>query len=232
MSTLYASLLERNTPDSNICTIEDPVVYGLAGINQFQVNEKSGFTYAAAMQSVLRQGPDVIMVGEIRDAQCAVMATQAAMNGQLVLSTLATNDAPSAVARLFNLGVEPYLVGGSLLGVMSQRLVRKLCQSCKEPHAPTITERRTLEKFGANIETLYRSKGCPRCQGLGYRGRIGIFELLSIDDAMNERISQGATLVEIREQALAGGMKTLRVDGIDKVKAGITTLEEVFRVTA
>lgn len=232
-ATLYASLQEINSAELNICTLEDPVAAALPGINQFQVNDKSGFTFPAALTSLLRQDPDVVMVGEIRDPETARIATQAAMTGHLVLSTVHTNDAPSAVIRLFNLGVEQYLVGASLGGVLSQRLVRKLCQSCKEPYVPTITERRSMQKFGGSIDdTLYRPKGCPRCRNLGYLGRVGIYELLVIEDQLSERLSQGITLHDLREVAGKLGMKTLRVDGVEKVKAGVTTLEEVYRVTA
>lgn len=232
-ATLYASLQEINSAELNICTLEDPVAAALPGINQFQVNDKSGFTFPAALRSLLRQDPDVVMVGEIRDPETAKIATQAAMTGHLVLSTVHTNDAPSAVIRLFNLGVEQYLVGASLAGVLSQRLVRKLCQSCKEPYVPTITERRSMEKFGGSTDdTLYRPKGCARCRNLGYLGRVGIYELLVIEDQLSERLSQGIALHDLRDVANTLGMKTLRVDGIEKVKAGITTLEEVYRVTA
>ena len=231
-STLYASLQELNSPEINICTIEDPVEYALAGINQFQVSDKAGFTFAGALRALLRQDPDIVMVGEIRDPETAKITTQAALTGHLVLTTLHTNDAPSSITRLFNLGVEPYLVGASLAGVLAQRLVRKLCQACKEPYVPTINEKRLLEKFGGAAETLYRPKGCPRCRNLGYYGRIGIYELLITEDTISEKISQGASLNDIRELARALGMKTLRADGIDKVKAGVTTMEEVYRVTA
>jgi type IV pilus assembly protein PilB len=231
-STLYASLQELNSPDINICTIEDPVEYALAGVNQFQVCDKAGFTFSGALRSLLRQDPDVVMLGEIRDPETAKIATQAALTGHLVLTTLHTNDAPSSITRLFNLGVEPYLVGASLAAVLAQRLVRKLCQACKEPYVPTINEKRLLEKFGGTVETLYRPKGCPRCRNLGYYGRIGIYELLITEDTISEKISQGASLNDIRELARALGMKTLRADGIDKVKAGVTTMEEVYRVTA
>ncbi len=232
-ATLYASLQEINSAEVNICTLEDPVSSALHGINQFQVNDKAGFTFPSALRSLLRQDPDVVMVGEIRDPETARIATQAAMTGHLVLSTVHSNDAPSAVIRLFNLGVEPYLVGTSLAGVLSQRLVRKLCQSCKEPYVPTITERRQLEKFGGPFDdTLYRPKGCPRCRHLGYHGRVGIYELLVIEDMLSERLNQGIALQDLREAACKLGMKTLRVDGVEKVKAGVTTLEEVYRVTA
>jgi type IV pilus assembly protein PilB len=230
-TTLYASLAELNADDVNICTIEDPVEYALAGVNQFQVNEKAGFTFASALRSLLRQDPDIIMVGEIRDSETARLATQAALTGHLVLSTLHTNDAPGAVTRLFNLGIEPYLVGATVCGVLAQRLVRKLCPSCRESYEPTINEKRQLERYVTDVAQLYRPRGCTRCNNLGFTGRIGIYELLSPDDNLTERISQGATLNEIKELGKALGMKTLRADGVEKVKAGITTLEEVYKAT-
>jgi type II secretory ATPase GspE/PulE/Tfp pilus assembly ATPase PilB-like protein len=172
------------------------------------------------------------MVGEIRDGETARLASQAALTGHLVLSTLHTNDAPGAVTRMYNLGIEPYLVGASIAGILAQRLVRKLCQACKEAYEPSPNEKRQLDRFGEGIDTLYKPKGCSRCRNLGYTGRIGIYELLVPDDNLIERISQGATLNEIRELAKTIGMKTLRQDGVDKVKSGITTLEEVYRATA
>jgi type II secretory ATPase GspE/PulE/Tfp pilus assembly ATPase PilB-like protein len=196
------------------------------------VNEKAGFTFASALRSLLRQDPDIMMVGEIRDGETARLATQAALTGHLVLSTLHTNDAPGAVTRLYNLGIEPYLVGASLSGVLAQRLVRKLCQACKEAYEPTPNEKRQLERFTETVDVLYKPKGCQRCRNLGFAGRIGIYELLVPDDNMIEKISQGATLNEIRELGKTLGMKTLRQDGVDKVRAGITTLEEVYRATA
>ena len=231
-TTLYASLHELNRDDVNICTVEDPVEYNLAGVNQFQVNEKAGFTFAGALRSLLRQDPDILMVGEVRDTETAKLATQAALTGHLVLSTLHTNDSAGAITRLNNIGIEPYLVGATIGGVLAQRLVRKLCQACKEPYAPGINELRQIEKYGPPAETLYKPKGCPRCRKLGFSGRIGIYELLVPDDQMIERISQGANLNELRELARKTGMKTLRADGVEKVKAGITTLDEVYRVTA
>jgi type IV pilus assembly protein PilB len=231
-TTLYAGLMELNAPDVNICTVEDPVEYAVNGINQFQVNDKAGFTFASALRSLLRQDPDIIMVGEIRDADTARIATQAALTGHLVLSTLHTNDAPGAITRLFNIGIEPYLVGASLAGVLAQRLVRKLCQHCKEPYEPSLNERRQIEKLAGNPETLFKPKGCSRCRNLGFSGRIGIYELLIPDDILIERISNGAALNDIRHAALNLGMKPLRTDGMEKVRAGITTLEEVYRVTA
>jgi type IV pilus assembly protein PilB len=231
-STLYAALHEINKDDVNICTVEDPVQYVLPGVNQFQVNEQAGFTFAGALRSLLRQDPDVLMVGEIRDNDTARLATQAALTGHLVLSSLHTSDAPSAIARMYNLGVEPYLVGATVGGVLAQRLVRKLCQSCKEAYSPTASERRQLEKQTGVVDTLYKAKGCPRCRNLGFSGRIGIYELLVPDDAMIERITTGSTLAELREHTRRLGVKTLRADGMEKVKSGITTLDEVFRVTA
>jgi type IV pilus assembly protein PilB len=231
-TTLYASLQEMNSDDVNICTVEDPVESNIAGVNQFQVNEKAGFTFANALRALLRQDPDIIMVGEIRDQETAKIATQAALTGHVVLSTLHTNDAPAAITRLFNIGIEPYLVSASVVGVMAQRLVRKLCQACKEAYEPTINERRQIEKVSAGVDKLYRAKGCPRCRNLGYSGRIGIYELFVPDDAVLDKISNGASLNEVRDLAKASGMKPLRVDGMEKVKAGITSLEEVYRVTA
>ena len=231
-TTLYACLQELNADDTNICTIEDPIEYAVNGVNQFQVNEKAGFTFANALRALLRQDPDIMMVGEIRDGETARLATQAALTGHLVLSTLHTNDAPGSITRLFNLGIEPYLVGASLAGILAQRLVRKLCQACREPYEPSPNEKRQFEKITGGVETLYKPKGCARCRNLGYSGRIGIYELLVPDDNMIERISQGATLNEIRELARSLGMKTLRQDGLEKVKGGITTLEEVYRATA
>src|SRR3954454_22948671 len=188
-TTLYACLQELNHDDVNICTVEDPVEYALAGINQFQVHEKAGFTFSAALRSLLRQDPDILMVGEIRDVETAKLATQAALTGHLVLSTLHTNDSPGAITRLYNLGIEPYLVGATVTGVLAQRLVRKLCQNCKEEYEPNPNEKRQIEKVSGNVDKLFRPKGCPRCRNLGFTGRIGIYELLVPDDAMFEKIS-------------------------------------------
>jgi len=230
-TTLYGCLQEMNSDDTNICTVEDPVEYNLAGVNQFQVNEKAGFTFANALRALLRQDPDILMVGEVRDAETARLATQASLTGHLVLSTLHTNDAPGAITRLFNLGIESYLVGATVAGVLAQRLVRKLCQNCREQYEPSLNEKRQMEKFVGSIDMLYRAKGCSRCRNLGYSGRIGIYELLVPSDILMERISQGCTLNEIRDLAEKAGMKPLRHDGMEKVKAGITTLEEIYRVT-
>ncbi len=232
IATLYAAMRELNRDDVNICTIEDPVQYTLPGVNQFQINNKSGFTYAAALASILRQDPDIVMLGQMPDAETARLSTQAALTGRMILSTMHTSDAPSAITRLYNLGIEPYLVGATLNGVLAQRLVRKLCPSCREAYTPTVTERRQIERYAGNVESLYKPKGCDRCRNLGFAGRIGIYELLTPDDAMIERMSQGATQNDLRDLARKSGMKTLRADGIEKVKAGMTTLDEILRVTA
>jgi type IV pilus assembly protein PilB len=231
-TTLYASLKELNAPDVNICTVEDPIEFPIDGINQFQVNEKTNFTFAAALRALLRQDPDVIMVGEIRDGETARIATQAALTGHLVLSTMHTNDAPTAITRLNNLGIEPYLVGATVSGVLAQRLVRKLCQVCREAYEPSVNEKRQVEKFAGPVDVIYKPRGCSRCRNRGFIGRIGIYELFVPDDILFERISAGAPLNEIRELCAKAGMKPLRHDGMEKVKAGLTTLDEVYRVTA
>ncbi len=231
-TTLYACLQEINAEDVNICTIEDPVEYNLQGINQFQVNEKAGFTFGSALRALLRQDPDVMMVGEIRDAETARLATQAALTGHMVFSTLHTNDAPSAMTRLNNLGIEPYLVGATVVGVLAQRLVRKLCPHCREEYVPAPNEKMAIEKVAGPVEVLYRHKGCNKCQSLGYAGRIGIYELFTPDEKAIDMISRGAALHDVRQVALDSGMRTLRMDGLEKVKAGVTTLEEIYRVTA
>jgi len=231
-TSLYAALKEINSEEVNICTIEDPVEFNLAGVNQFQVNERAGFTFASALRSLLRQDPDIIMVGEIRDGETARLATQAALTGHLVLSTLHTNDAPGAITRLINLGIEPYLVAASVTGVMAQRLVRKLCQQCKQAYTPSPNEMRQLEQRVGAVDKLYKPRGCKACRNLGFTGRIGIYELFVPNDDAYELIASGATLNALRAVAHANGMRTLRDDGLEKVKAGITTLEEVYRVTA
>jgi type IV pilus assembly protein PilB len=230
-TTLYACLQELNAVDTNICTVEDPVEYKLPGINQFQVNEKAGFTFPGALRALLRQDPDVIMVGEVRDTETAKLATQAALTGHMVFSTLHTNDAPGAITRLFNLGVEPYLVGATVVGVLAQRLVRKLCPQCRVAVEPTANERRLLEKSGSEVGQIYHAKGCSHCRSLGYSGRIGVYELFVPDDAVIDQICNGATLNDLRHAARDAGMQSLRLDGLEKVKAGVTTLDEVFKTT-
>jgi type IV pilus assembly protein PilB len=231
-TTLYSVLRELNSDDVNICTVEDPVEFNLGGINQFQVNEKIGFSFAAALRSLLRQDPDIIMLGEIRDNETARIAVQAALTGHLVLSTLHTNDAAGAITRLLNVGVEPYLVSASLMGVLAQRLVRKICTNCKEPYDPPINIRRAVERVAGEVEVFYRGKGCPKCRNTGFMGRIGIYELLVPNEEIRELCTRSASVAQIHDVGRQTGMITLREDGMAKVKAGITTVEEVFRVTS
>jgi type IV pilus assembly protein PilB len=230
-TTLYSVLSELNHAEVNICTVEDPIEFNLRGINQFQVNEKIGFTFASSLRSLLRQDPDIVMVGEIRDEETARIAVQAALTGHLVVTSLHTNDAASAVTRLVNFGIEPYLISATLIGVLAQRLVRKNCTHCKESYSPALHLRRLAGKHLEGLEAFYRGKGCQKCRKSGFQGRIGIFEMLPMSDQLRERIVQHAALDEIRELAIKGGMRTLRADGVNKVKAGITTLEEVIRAT-
>jgi type IV pilus assembly protein PilB len=233
-TTLYATLNEINEETINISTVEDPVEYHLAGINQFQTNEKAGFTFASALRSLLRQDPDVIMVGEVRDQETARIATQAALTGHRVLSTLHTNDAPSAITRLANIGVEPYLIAASVRGVLAQRLVRKICTHCKEPTEMTPQVQRMVRQIVREgeepVDTLYQGTGCSKCRHTGYAGRTGIYELYLPDDRALEAISRGATLQELRSLAMESDKYiTLRQDGIEKIRAGMTTIDEVFR---
>ena len=228
-TTLYAALSELNSEDVNICTVEDPVECNISGINQFQVNQTAGFEFSTALRSLLRQDPDIIMVGEIRDQATANIAVQAALTGHLVLSTLHTNDAPGAVTRLLDLGVAPYLVGASLIAVLAQRLVRKICANCKTEYEPPVSIRRVAEKTGGEIETFYRGVGCKKCRNTGYAGRIAIHELFAPNDEITEMINEGANLKKLRAKALHNGMVSLQFDGIGKVQAGIISIEEVLR---
>ena len=230
-TTLYSVLNELNRPEVNICTVEDPIEFNLRGINQFQTNEKIGFTFATTLRSLLRQDPDIIMVGEIRDEDTATIAVQAALTGHLVISTLHTNDAAAAITRLFNIGVEPYLVSATLVGILAQRLVRKICTHCKETYSPPVHLRRLAGKMLGGLDTFYRGKGCSKCRNTGYDGRIGIFEMLTMNDELRDKIIHGASLDEIRTAAIRSDMHTLRTDGLSKVKAGVTTLEEVIQIS-
>ncbi|RKY40717.1 MAG: type II secretion system protein GspE [Candidatus Omnitrophota bacterium] len=229
-TTLYSALMRINTPDRNIITLEDPVEYRLGLIRQVQVNPKAGITFANGLRAILRQDPDVIMVGEIRDLETARMAVQAALTGHLVFSTLHTNDAPSAVARLVDMGVENFLVAASLIGIMAQRLVRVICPNCKEAYQPSkaVLKRWGLE--GKENVVVYRGRGCPECKGTGFRGRTGMFELMVVDDELREMINQAASTVALRKKAQEKGMQLLWEDGREKVLRGITTFEEVARV--
>jgi type IV pilus assembly protein PilB len=231
-TTLYSVLNLINTEDLNISTVEDPIEANIPGINQFQTNEKAGFTFATALRSLLRQDPDILMVGEVRDAETASIVTQAALTGHLVFSTLHTNDAPSAVTRLVNIGIEPYLVAATLRGVLAQRLVRKICPHCKEAYEPDPIIRQAVEGAGGPIESLYRGQGCSRCRGTGFAGRIGVFELLVPSEETLASIAGGANLQELREVLVKSGFVSLRHDGMQKVRGGLTTAEEVFYVTS
>jgi len=230
-TTLYSVLGELNTEVRNIMTVEDPIEYKLAGIGQMQIHPKIGLTFANYLRHILRQDPDVIMVGEIRDIETAQIAIQAALTGHLVLSTLHTNDSASAVTRLIDMGIEPYLVCSSVIGIMAQRLVRIICPECKVPYTPSEEE---LEVFNAQSKydkkDLYEGKGCSNCIDTGYVGREGIFELMTIDDELRESIMANARSNLIKQMAIKKGMFTLRQDGLRKVFAGETTIEEVLRV--
>lgn len=231
-TTLYGCLHHLNHPDRKIITVEEPVEYQLAGINQVPVRVDVGLTFAAALRAMLRQAPNIIMVGEIRDRDTAEIAFHAALTGHLVLSTLHTNDAPGAITRLVDIGVKPFLVASAVRAVVAQRLVRRLCRHCARPVAPTPAEAGALwaDRGVADLR-LRRSVGCPFCEGTGYRGRLGIFEILTVDEAMQRLIHQGAGIAALRGHARALGMSTLREDGVRKARAGLTTLEEVMAVT-
>jgi general secretion pathway protein E len=231
-TTLYAALLHINRGERNVITVEDPVEYHLPGIAQLPVNKRKGMTFADGMRSILRQDPDVIMVGEVRDHETAAMAVEAAQTGHLVLSTLHTNDSAGAVSRLLDLRVEPYLVGSTLTAVLAQRLVRRVCPDCSSMHEPTPEELRSIGlPEDAALGQVKRGSGCPTCMNTGYRGRIGIYELLVVDDTIRELVGKRADAGMIRRAAIKTGMTSLRRDGLRKVKAGITTIEEVRRVT-
>ncbi len=232
-TTLYTILNKLNSTETNIVTIEDPVEYQLAGINQVQVNPKAGLTFANGLRSFLRQDPDIIMVGEIRDEETARIAIHAALTGHLVLSTLHTNDAPGSVTRLVDMGVEPFLVASSLIGVIAQRLVRVLCERCKQAYTPPAD---VLQRLGAAMLAadgqlpIYRPVGCEVCTKIGYRGRSGIFEIMIVDDPIRNLITRRASIAEIRDQAIKGGMWTLADDGLEKVILGMTSPEEVLDI--
>ncbi len=232
-TTLYGCLHHLNTGGRKIITVEDPVEYQLSGINQVPVRPEVGLTFGAALRAMLRQAPNVIMVGEIRDGETAGMAVHASLTGHLVLSTLHTNDAPGAVPRMVNLGIAPFLLAASLRGILAQRLVRKICGACRQPFRSTLAELRAL---GLNREpgggpVFMRGRGCAACHGSGYHGRIGIFELLEIDDDIRSLIHAQASLGRLRAKARARGLVTLREDGARKVSAGLTTVEEVVSIT-
>ncbi len=230
-TTLYAALAELNSDDVNICTVEDPVECNITGINQFQVNTGAGFHFSSALRSLLRQDPDIIMVGEIRDEATANIAVQAALTGHLVLSTLHTNDAPGAVTRLLDLSVAPYLVSASLIGVLAQRLVRKICPNCKTEYEPANSIKRIVEKATGDAGKFHRGVGCKKCRNTGYAGRIAIHELFIPDEEITEMMNERVSSKKLRAKALQKGMIPLQIDGIEKVKAGIVSIEEILRTT-
>jgi general secretion pathway protein E/type IV pilus assembly protein PilB len=232
-TTLYACLNMVNKPDTKIITVEDPVEYQLAGINQVPVNADIGMTFPAALRAMLRQAPNIIMVGEIRDLETASIAINASLTGHLVFSTLHTNDAPSAVTRLVDIGVKKFLVASSVRAIMAQRLVRKICAQCVEPYEPTEDELRSLNLRPEQVSeaTFKKGRGCDRCRGTGYKGRMGIFEICVLDDEIRRMINEGLGVTAIRQRARDLGMRTLREDGIRKVLVGMTTPEEVISAT-
>lgn len=232
-TTLYAALNHLNHSDRKIITVEDPVEYQLTGINQVGVNRDVGMTFAAALRSILRQAPNIIMVGEIRDRETAEIAVNASLTGHMVYSTLHTNDAPSAVTRLTDMGVKPFLVSAALRGVLAQRLVRRICSACKQPYLP---DRREIDAIGiqhsqVGSATFYRGTKCRQCADTGYKGRLGIFEIFSVSEEIQQMIYDGKSLVSLRQKARALGMRTLRDDGVRKIRAGLTTIEEVLTTT-
>ncbi|MBI5526526.1 MAG: type II secretion system ATPase GspE [Deltaproteobacteria bacterium] len=233
-TTLYAALTEINSPDLNILTVEDPIEYQIKGIGQMQVSPKIGLTFATGLRSFLRQDPDVILVGEIRDLETAEIAIQASLTGHLVFSTLHTNDSATSLTRLVDMGVQPFLVASSLVGILAQRLVRTVCPECREPYVPSDAE---IGQIGLRRETIprpgfiYRPKGCPKCLSTGYTGRSGIYEMMLIDEEIQALILKNADSNTIKRAAQAKGMLTLREDGAQKVSRGMTTIEEVMRVT-
>lgn len=231
-TTLYSVLTCLNKPEKNIITVEDPVEYQLDGINQVQLNNKAGLNFANALRSILRQDPNVIMIGEIRDSETAGIAVRAALTGHLVLSTLHTNDAPGALSRLLDMGIEPFLAASSVLGIVAQRLVRIICPDCREYYTPPedSTEQKFLESSVAKPVILFRGTGCASCGGSGYRGRMAIHEVMPVTPEVRSLLNRCASSAELAVAARAGGMKPMKCDGIDKALAGRTTLEEVMRV--
>jgi type IV pilus assembly protein PilB len=232
-NTLYSSIAKINTPETNIMTAEDPVEFNLAGINQVQVRESIGLNFAAALRSFLRQDPNIILVGEIRDFETAEIAVKAALTGHLVLSTLHTNDAPSTINRLMNMGIEPFLVASSVHLICAQRLVRRLCAHCRQPnpHAPAALLQAGFSADDANSVTPMKGAGCDRCNNTGYKGRVGLYEVMEVSEELRELILVGASGLEIRRKAVDEGMITLRQSGLRKVKDGVTSIEEVVRET-
>jgi type IV pilus assembly protein PilB len=229
-STLYGALNHLNSEEVNIITVEDPVEYQLEGINQIQVNPNVGLTFAKGLRAILRQDPNIIMVGEIRDTETAEIAVRASLTGHLVLSTIHTNDALSTITRLVDMGVEPFLVAASLSGIVAQRLVRRVCRDCQEIHEPTLREKEIFERRGIEIDQVVRGKGCGSCNSTGYKGRVAIHELLVIDDEIRRMVMNNQSMADIRVYAIKQGFLFLIDDGLLKVKQGLTTTEEILRV--
>ena len=215
----------------NISTVEDPIEYNLPAANQVQVHDKIGMSFSAALRSLLRQDPDVVMLGEIRDAETARIAVQASLTGHLVLSTLHTNDAPASITRLINIGVEPYLIAAAVNAILAQRLVRKICQQCREEFIPTDEMREFLTLQGFGEQKVYHGKGCDRCRKTGYSGRLGIYELLVMDDSLRDMVTRNPDVTQLRKLCRERGLVSLREDGFDKVLKGMTTVDEILRVT-
>lgn len=232
-TTLYSALSSLNTDDRNIHTAEEPVEYSIEGLTQTQIDFSMGYDFATALRAILRQDPNIIMVGEIRDLETASIAIKAALTGHLVFSTIHTNDAPSTVNRLVDIGIKPFLVASAVRTIMAQRLVKKICKHCKTPHKHSDKEYRAAGIDSKEMKgyTTYKGKGCSKCSGTGYRGRIGLYEVLSIDKSIKQSIIDRVTAGELRTMGVENGMRTLRMDAVEKLKAGITTLEEVMRVT-
>jgi type IV pilus assembly protein PilB len=232
-TTLYSALSELNKEDTNIMTAEDPVEFNLSGINQVQMKDDIGLNFAAALRSFLRQDPDVIMVGEIRDYETAEIGVKAALTGHLVLSTLHTNDAPSTINRLLNMGVEPFLVSSAVVLILAQRLVRKVCQNCKQPlkvPLQVLLDAGFTKEEASGVVPI-QGKGCDVCNNTGYKGRVALYEVMPIKDEIKELVLQGASVMDIKKQAISLGMKTLRSSGLAKIKEGLTSLDEVLETT-
>ncbi|MCK4453526.1 Flp pilus assembly complex ATPase component TadA, partial [candidate division WOR-3 bacterium] len=233
-TTLYSTLARLNKPDRQIMTIEDPIEYNLRGINQTQVHEEIGLTFARALRSFLRQSPNIILVGEMRDTETAEIGIRAALTGHLVFSTIHTNDAPTTINRLIDIGIKPYLIASALVLIQAQRLVRRICSKCKEP---VEVSKKLLEEAGIPEDTfpdgkVYKGKGCSHCNQSGYKGRIGLYEIMPISPEIRKLILKNTSADVICKQAIKEGMETLRDDGIEKIKKGVTTIEELMRETA
>ena len=229
-TTLYAGLAELNNHERNIITLEDPVEYDLPGITQGQIRSDVGFTFEKGIRAILRQDPDIIMIGEMRDAQTAQIAIQAALTGHGVLSTVHTTDAPSVIMRLIDMGIEPFLINAAVTGVLAQRLARTICTACRESYLPSADEKAMLERLGSSLATLSKGAGCTACDGHGYKGRIGIFELLVIDSGLRALIMRDPSRDALYDYAYAQGFRSLVHDGLEKVQQGVITLQELIRV--